>query len=106
MKFFKNIVDGYIFGISTKIGQTEISKEDYDAIKSIITNRPAPADGFDYKLRADTLEWELVELPPIEPEPLTDDEALTRYANSITGANDTTITEAAETLLTEMIKED
>lgn len=26
---------------------------------------PIPSGGYDYCLRADTLEWELVELPPI-----------------------------------------
>ena len=34
------------------------------------------------------------------------DEAITRYANSITGANDPDLISAAETLLTERIKED
>ena len=50
--------------------------------------------------------WELVELPPIEPEPPTGEEALTRYANSLTGASDQTLVEAAETLITERIKEE
>lgn len=35
-----------------------------------------------------------------------EEQALTRYANSITGANDTTLIEAAETLITERIKEE
>jgi len=30
---------------------------------SIIHNRPTPQNGYDYKLKADTLTWELVELP-------------------------------------------
>lgn len=33
-------------------------------------------------------------------------QALTRYANTLTGANDTTLIEAAETLITERIKEE
>ena len=32
--------------------------------------------------------------------------ALTRYANTLTGANDQTLVEAAETLITERIKEE
>lgn len=36
----------------------------------------------------------------------TDEEALTRYANTITGASDQTLVEAAETLITERIKEE
>lgn len=40
------------------------------------------------------------------PEPPTDEEALTRYANELTGADDTTLIEATETLITEKIKEE
>jgi len=36
----------------------------------------------------------------------TDEEALTRYANELTGQNDPDLISAAETLLTERIKED
>lgn len=43
--------------------------------------------------------WELVEIP------ISDEEALTRYANSITGANDPDLISAAETLITDRIKE-
>ena len=35
-----------------------------------------------------------------------EEEALTRYANSITGANDPDLISAAETLITEKIKEE
>lgn len=42
----------------------------------------------------------------VEEVPITDEEALTRYANSITGANDPDLISAAETLITERIKED
>lgn len=38
--------------------------------------------------------------------PVTEEEALTRYANSITGANDPDLISAAETLITERIKEE
>lgn len=41
-----------------------------------------------------------------EPEPLTDEEALTRYANELTGANDPDLISAAETLITDRIKEE
>lgn len=36
----------------------------------------------------------------------SDEQALTRYANTITGASDQTLVEATETLITERIKED
>lgn len=45
-------------------------------------------------------EWQRT-LPPPDA-----DEALTRYANSLTGANDPDLISAAETLINERIKED
>lgn len=44
--------------------------------------------------------WEIKEIP------ITDEEALTRYANALTGANDPDLISAAETLITERIKEE
>ena len=44
--------------------------------------------------------WEVKEIP------ITEEEALTRYANSITGANDPDLISAAETLITDRIKEE
>ena len=49
-----------------------------------------------------TAEEELVYLHPTP----TEEEALTRYANELTGANDPDLISAAETLITERIKED
>ena len=43
--------------------------------------------------------WELVEVP------ITDEEALVRYANELTGEQDETLTEATETLI-KKLKED
>jgi hypothetical protein len=43
--------------------------------------------------------WVLVEVP------ITEDEALVRYANEITGANDETLLDATETLI-KIVKED
>jgi len=105
---FAVIRNGYIesFGTAEREVATVISAERYAAIKEQIGDHPIATDGYAYKLRADNLEWELVELPPVEPEPLTDEEALTRYANTLTGASDQTLIEAAETLITERIKED
>jgi len=103
--FAKLIIDGYIAALSTG-GGTEITESEYSTIMQKIQNKPVDPNGYQYRLRADNLEWELVELPPVEPEPLTDEEALTRYANTLTGANDQTLVEAAETLITEKIKEE
>lgn len=68
MDYFKNIEEGYIVSISTVFGETKIEKSEYDNILSVIESKPTAPDGYAYRLRADTLSYELVELPP-EPEP-------------------------------------
>ena len=46
-------------------------------------------------------------MPPEEqPDRTEEEDALTRYANSLTGATDQTLIEAAETLITDRIKEE
>ena len=42
----------------------------------------------------------------VEEVPISEEEALTRYANTLTGANDPDLISAAETLITERIKEE
>lgn len=77
--YFKSIDNGYIIAVTTNYGQTPITAEEYNAILATIHNKPMPPVGYDYNLRADTLEWELVELPPA-PEPsdeIDDGEAMT-----------------------------
>lgn len=41
---------------------------------------------------------------PVEPEPMTDEQALTRYANELTGHDDPDLISAAETLIEQRIK--
>lgn len=72
MRYYKTIIDGYLVSVGTGTGGTEITESEYNGLLSIIHNRPTPQSGYDYKLKADTLTWELVELPPIDD---TDDEA-------------------------------
>ena len=97
------VVNGYVIATADTPFDSD---ENADAVEQILQRQPTAPEGYIYKLRADNLEWELVELPPVEPEPLTDEEALTRFANTLTGANDQTLVEAAETLITEKIKEE
>lgn len=60
------ISNGYIVAICH-------SDSDFETISSMIANKPKDdVDGFVHRLRADTLEWELVELPPVDEQ---DDEA-------------------------------
>ena len=106
MKFYKQIQDEFVMAVGTNIGGTEITESEYNSIMQKIQTKPTDPEDFQYKLRADNLEWELVELPPVEPEPLTDEGALTRYANELTGANDTDLISAAETLIEQRIKEE
>ena len=69
MKYFKLVIDGYIISISkSKRGQTEITKQEYLNIKDIILHRPEPPEGYDYRLKDVSLEWELYELPPEDEE--------------------------------------
>lgn len=67
---FKVIDDGYVLGIG--INQSpidEITQKEYDELTDIFRNKPTAPEGYHYLLRADTLEWELVEIPPEPDEP-------------------------------------
>lgn len=76
MRYYKQVIDGYIPGIGTGDGYTEISEVKYNEIKGIIRNKPAATETTDYRLKAD-LTWEEYEIDPPDPDPeLDDDEAL------------------------------
>lgn len=78
MFYFEIDADGYVasYGTSTAEVQRSISAERFEMIAGKIRQKPTAPDGYTYKLRADTLEWELVELPPMPEPELTDEEAL------------------------------
>lgn len=69
---YKNTENGFIISISKGAGEIAITEEEYNSLLSIIRSAPSAPDGYTYMLRADTLEWELVENPP-EPEPQDED---------------------------------
>lgn len=87
MKFYKSVLNGYITAIAMHEGThwaivnisdglllAEVSEPEYAALAEVVHNKPFAASGYTYKLRADTLEWELVELPPMpEPEPTAEE---------------------------------
>jgi len=104
MKYYKTVDNGYIISVGTGSGGTEITEQEYAEILATIRNKPTARDGYDYRLKTD-LTWEEYALPPIEPEPPTDEEALTRYANELTGANDPDLVSAAETLIKQRMEE-
>ena len=69
--FYKIIDSGYIAAIGTNGNDsvTEITESEYSEIIAIIENKPSDPEGYTYKLRADNLEWELVEITePIDEE--------------------------------------
>lgn len=75
MKHYKMIADGYIVLVGIDCGGGEITEQEYNAIMDAIRSKPSAPHGCDYKLKAD-LQWELYELPPVEDEELTAEEAL------------------------------
>ena len=59
-----------------------------EAVEQMLCHQPTAQNGYVYKMRADTLEWELVELPPAPPpspdDELTDTEALSLITGGTT----------------------
>lgn len=77
----KCIIDGYIIAVGDGVVGEAITESEYNDLLSIIHNRPTPQSGYDYKLKADTLEWELVELP--EPSDTDDDATESDYIDAL-----------------------
>lgn len=67
MGYTKVVTDNFILGIGLNQAESGITKEEFDAIEKAIKEQPTAPDGYQYRLRADTLTWELVEAPVIEP---------------------------------------
>lgn len=70
MKYGLLIADNYIYGLCKSNNEiiSEIDTDLYNQVFEILHNRPFSSDNYIYKLRADTLEWELVKLPEEEIE--------------------------------------
>lgn len=68
--FFAVVNGNYIasIGEAEREIETAISEERCLEIKRRVGMHPDAPDGFQYRLRADNLEWELVELPPAPAE--------------------------------------
>lgn len=70
--------DSYVIGVakSDHVVKSAVSEEYAEQIEVLFRNKPTDPEGYQYRLRADTLEWELVELPPVpEYEPTIEDKA-------------------------------
>lgn len=64
-----------------------------------------PRDGYQWSETWGETDTEIVQDWVLVEVPITDEEALVRYANELTGAQDETLTEATETLI-KIVKED
>ena len=79
MHYTLSIADGYIIGVCESEGHfpSEITKAERDEIFNRLMSRPTAEEGYQYMLKADTMEWELVAIPqPSEDDELDDAEAL------------------------------
>ena len=66
MRYYKQIDGNYITAIGTGGGGTEITAAEYDAIMTVVQNKPPKTATTDFRLKTD-LTWE--EYPHVEPEP-------------------------------------
>ena len=78
MNYYKIVADGYVLQVGSGVFADAITESEYNAILSKINSAPTAPSGYTYKLRADTLEWELVELPP-SPDPGEEDATAEDY---------------------------
>lgn len=76
MRYYKQIVDGYITLIGTGGSvYTEITEDEYNAILDLIHDKPKATETTDYRLRED-LTWEEYPVDPPDPDPEIDDSEL------------------------------
>lgn len=79
-----------------------------EGYKPVVYTEPPtePGEGYQWVESWSETESEIVQNWVLVEVPITDDEALVRYANEITGADDPDIISAAETMITKLSKED
>ena len=72
----------------------------------VYTDPPTePGEGYQWSETWSETESEIVQGWVLVEVPITEEEALTRYANELTGAEDETLTEATETLIKKIMEE-
>lgn len=78
MQYFKTIINGNLFSVSTGFGDLEITEGEYNALLDRIQNKPDAPDGYEYRINENG-EYVLVELPVVVPDDeddLTAEEAM------------------------------
>lgn len=70
------------------------------------TDPPVVAEGFMAVPGWEEQAEEIVQIWTVELAPVSEEEALVRYANELTGQQDETLTEATETLIKQFIEEE
>lgn len=63
--YYKFVSSGYLEGVGTN-GSDDveaITEAEYQELRALIQTKPEAPDGYVYRLRADTLAWELAEAP-------------------------------------------
>ena len=73
MNYCIMIDNGFVSGIASSENPlpNPVTEAKKNEVFALLCNKPTAPEGYEYKLRADTLEWELAELPA-EPEPSED----------------------------------
>lgn len=64
-----NIENGYIVSYQSE-GKNDAEYK--ETIAKVMATRPTPPQGYDYRLKADDLSWELYELPIVEDGEVTE----------------------------------
>lgn len=79
MRYYKNVEDGYIVSVEARRSHAsgiEITEARYNEMLSMLRNPPEAPEGYGYRL-TESLQWELVELPPVDEDPeISAEEAL------------------------------
>lgn len=82
-----------------------LTAEGYKPVR--FTDPPTePTDGYQWQETWSETESEIVQGWVLVEVPITEEEALVRYSNELTGAQDETLTEATETLIKKIIEEE
>jgi len=71
----------------------------------IETEPPEPTEGYYYEPVYEEANGQIVQSWTVEEVPISEEESLTRYANSITGADDPDLISATETLIQQRMEE-